>query len=896
MNKSTLYPFRETEHKWRQIWEDKKIFHSNLKDETKPTFSVVPMFPYPSGVLHMGHLRNYTATCVMSHRKRTQGMNVIHPIGFDSFGLPAENAAREFGVHPEKWTNNNIKNMIKQLKDIGISFNWDLVLSTCDESYYKQQLILISEFFQKGMLYQKFDLVNWDPVDKTVLANEQVINGKGWRSGAIIEKKPMKQWYIKITEYGEELLNSLDLLTEWPDDVKEMQRNWIGKKETFSINFYVFNNDIREKLYDILKTSDINNHKIQEILEKENKIEFFTQSPEFIFEPTFLAISGRHEFALSLIDSNKEINNFIRYESDKDNIGVFSGFYCWNHITEEILPLWICSYVPSIYKAVLPIFSQNKVERNFSIKNNIKIRHIIKQEDIVQCDLCNVYEHCKKCEIKYQVNFKMLTCGKFSGLMRYDVRKNLCDNNIFNIRYVYKLQDWCISRQRLWGCPIPFFFCVNCKETVYSLCKTNNTQNTIYSTKGNNLLTEINQQDWLKEIRKKLSPEDNIFNEDFLDSQMEYQKFSCPKCHNDAILEKDSLDTFVDSSWYFFRYVSKEDNKPINSDLVNKWFPIDLYVGGVEHAVLHLLYTRFFTKVLCDLGHISFREPIKKLFPQGMVCMNTYQRSDNLKFVSPDDLIERDGKMFTYDDVLVNVGSVEKMSKSKKNTISPDSILTSFGGDASRLFILSDSPLEKEFIWNENNLKGSWKFLNKIWDMFEKISTNTNNEKESYEDIQNLNNLLFESHKHIDKMSFNLFIADIRMIIHSLEDMIKRKVNYSFLREFFIDFIKTLAPLLPHICEEIFSIIQKSKEYNIYLSESEKNVDSIFFTIVKTIYYIEFKNKTIRVFIQNKFFGVINVKQDMPDKEIFQKALSLTCLKESSVKGFVLKREIINLL
>ena len=686
------YNFKEVEVKWQQIWEQQKIYKSKL-DKSKKKFYCLEMFPYPSGKIHMGHVRNYTIGDVLARVKAMQGYNVLHPMGWDSFGLPAENAAKQNNLEPKTWTESNIKIMKSQLKKMGLSLDWDREISTCSEDYYKHQQLFFLELYEKGLVYRKENYVNWDPVEQTVLANEQVIDGKGWRSGETVQRKKLNQWFFNISKFSEELLEGLNKLKNWPEKVKTMQKNWIGKSFGCEIDFKIEGNlDIK-------------------------KIKCFTTRPDTLFGFSFLALSIDHP----LSDHFRNDEKFIKFKEEcsktgtteeaialGEKIGFKTDLIAINPLDHKNkVPVYFANFVLMDYGfgAVFGCPAHDQRDFDFAKKYNLKIKTVVKPENDDD-----------KFEVKneaYTGGGNIINSDFLNGLKvpEESISKTieyLEKNELGKKKINFRLKDWGVSRQRYWGCPIPIAYDEN---------------GNIYKIPKKDLPVKLPEQ---IDINTKGNP---------LDSASSWKNVVLEGKQLNR--ETDTLDTFVDSSWYFLRFCSpNKSDYGFDLDEINYWMPVDQYIGGVEHAILHLLYSRFFTKALSyKNSKFDISEPFEGLFTQGMVCHETYKDYDN-NWLSPEEVDSNDGKnYFLKKDPKkkVIVGPSESMSKSKKNTIDPESIIQNYGADAVRLFILSDSPPEKDVQWSEQGIIASFKFIQKLWMLHEKIksSLDENNKKNS---------------------------------------------------------------------------------------------------------------------------------------------------------------------
>ena len=669
----TRYNIQETEKKWQKIWAENNAFHSEENVPGKDKYYVLEMFPYPSGKIHVGHVRNYTLGDVVARFRRAEGYNVIHPMGWDAFGLPAENAAIENGRHPAEWTYENIAVMREQLKAMGLSFDWDREVATCAPEYYRHEQKMFLDFYKHGLAYRKESVVNWDPVENTVLANEQVVDGCGWRSGAPVERRTLNQWFLKISEYADDLLSALDELQGWPEKVRIMQDNWIGKSQGLEFNW------------------DINGH--------DQDLTVYTTRPDTIFGASFVAIAPDHPLAKTLAGDKDGFEAFIKKcealgtseaaIEKADKLGFDTG-YTVNHpfITGKKLPLYIANFILMDYGtgAIFGVPAHDQRDFEFATKYGLEIIQVIEpphpmdnplpdkpyvssEGNMVASDfLNNMYPHDAKSEVIKRIE----ALGKGQGKTQYRIR------------------DWGVSRQRYWGCPIPMIHCADCG---------------IVPVPENQLPVEL--------------PADVTFDKPGspLANHPTWKHTSCPECGKEAQRETDTFDTFFESSWYFARYCdSKNDAKGFDKDKADYWLPVDQYIGGVEHAVMHLLYARFFMRALSACGYSDVKEPFKALYTQGMVNHATYKDSDG-KWVFPKDVMKQDDGSFIHTETgkSVTQGAVIKMSKSKKNVIDPQEIMDSYGADAARLFILSDSPPDRDLEWSEAGLEGAWRFINKFY-------------------------------------------------------------------------------------------------------------------------------------------------------------------------------------
>ena len=842
------YNFKIIEKKWQDSWTKNKVFESK-RDPKKKKFYCLEMFPYPSGKIHMGHVRNYTIGDVLARFKSMQGFNVLHPMGWDSFGMPAENAARQNNLDPKKWTEQNIETMKSQLKKLGLSIDWSKEISTCSADYYKHQQLFFLELYDKGLVYRKENYVNWDPVDETVLANEQVIDGKGWRSGAIVERKKLNQWFFNISKFSDELLTGLDALPEWPNKVKTMQKNWIGKSFGCEISFTIKNNaDVKE-------------------------IKCFTTRPDTLFGISFLALSTDHPIA-KFYENDKE---FIKFKDEcsktgtteesiaiAEKIGFKTNLTALNPLdAKQEVPVYFANFVLMDYGfgAVFGCPAHDQRDLDFALKYKLKVKAVVKpiNED-------------NDFEIKNEAytgpglifNSKFLDNLKVPEESILETIKILEDKKIGSKKINFRLKDWGISRQRYWGCPIPIAYNKNNEVVKIPKEKLPITlpENINLNTTGNPL---DHQKDWKKIL---------------IDGK------ECTK-------ETDTLDTFVDSSWYFLRFCSANNTSyGFDIDDLNYWMPVDQYIGGVEHAILHLLYSRFFVRALShDNDNLELTEPFKGLFTQGMVCHPTYKDKDN-NWLSPDEVFTNDGKKFfnkNKPSENVVIGPTESMSKSKKNTIDPEKIISEYGADAVRMFILSDSPPEKDVQWSEQGIIASYKFIQKFWTLHVLIKSqiklniekNIKNFDKSIEEFTN--QTINKININLEKFSYNVIIANLHEIYNFYSQAYKTECTN--LNDNYIKILKVIFPVLPHFASECLSDLTieeikwpvvnkdylKSSNYKIVvqingkkrlLFESNEDLDETNLVnklreIKEIKKYIEKKDIFKTIFIKNKLINLI---------------------------------------
>ena len=826
------YNFRTVEEKWQKLWEEKKSFSTKV-DKSKKKFYCLEMFPYPSGKIHMGHVRNYTIGDVLARFKALQGYNVLHPMGWDSFGMPAENAARQNNLDPKTWTESNIKTMRSQLKKLGLSIDWDKEISTCSPEYYKHQQEFFLDLFDKGLVYRKENYVNWDPVDQTVLANEQVVDGKGWRSGATVERKKLNQWFFNISKFSEELLQGLDGLDSWPNKVKVMQKNWIGKSFGCEVEF-----------------------KIESEKPIEN-IKCYTTRPDTLFGFSFLALSIDHPLA-KYYEDDKKFQDFKKECSKSgtteesiasaEKLGFKTDLIAINPLDKNMkVPVYFANFVLMDYGlgAVFGCPAHDQRDLDFAKKYNLKIIPVVKPEknkDFEINDEAYTGEG-------YICNSKFLDGLKVPNESIIKTIEFLEKNNLGKKKTNYRLKDWGISRQRYWGCPIPIAYDENdvpikiprdmLPVKLPEIEKLNNT--------GNPLDAEENWKYFTLDGKK-------------------YRR------------ETDTLDTFVDSSWYFLRFCSPQNtNNGFTQDEANYWMPVDQYIGGVEHAILHLLYSRFFMQALSHKNDsFKLKEPFKGLFTQGMVCHETYKDQKN-KWLTPEEVVSEDGKKF-YKKIdpseEVIVGPTESMSKSKKNTIDPENIIKNYGADSVRLFILSDSPPEKDVQWSDQGMIASFKFIQKLWTLNSKILNKIENghkENEGENLIKFTNQLINKITQNLEKFHYNVIVANLYEMYNFLIKEIDKPIKKNILIENYKKILVLLNPLIPHFSNECLDTIN---EYQInWPSVSKKDL------IEEEINFV--------VQINGKKRSILKVKRGMIEKEILE-----TIKQSQEIEKFIGRKEI----
>ena len=785
------YNFKIVEEKWQKLWEKTKVFSTKV-DKSKKKFYCLEMFPYPSGKIHMGHVRNYTIGDVLARFKALQGYNVLHPMGWDSFGMPAENAARQNNLDPKTWTESNIKTMRFQLKKLGLSIDWDKEISTCSAEYYKHQQEFFLDLYDKGLVYRKENYVNWDPVDQTVLANEQVIDGKGWRSRALVERKKLNQWFFSISKFSDELLQGLEDLDNWPNKVKVMQKNWIGKSFGCEVEFKVESDKPIES------------------------IKCYTTRPDTLFGFSFLALSVDHPLAkyyeddIKFQEFKKECSKTGTTEesiASAEKLGFETDLIAINPLDKNMkVPVYFSNFVLMDYGlgAVFGCPAHDQRDLDFAKKYALGITPVVKPEKDKEFKINNE---------AYTGEGYLYNSGFLDGLKapHESIIKTiefLEKKNLGKKKTNYRLKDWGISRQRYWGCPIPIAYDEN--DQPIKIPK--------------NMLPVK-----LPEI-EKLSNTGNPLD---LEEKWKYFILDGKKYRR----ETDTLDTFVDSSWYFLRFCSPNNvDYGFTQEEVNYWMPVDQYIGGVEHAILHLLYSRFFMQALSFKNdNFKLKEPFDGLFTQGMVCHETYKDQKN-KWLSPEEVSSEDGKKFYKKDNLtekVIVGPIESMSKSKKNTIDPENIIKNYGADSVRLFILSDSPPEKDVQWSDQGMMASFKFIQKLWILNFKILEKIKNNDESNES-ENLtkftNQLIYKVTQNLEKFHYNVIVANLYEMYNFLIKEIEKPIKKESLIENYKKILIIMSPFIPHFTSECLSNIkQKQIKWPIVSKEEliEKNINFV---------------------------------------------------------------------
>ena len=843
------YNFKSAEDKWQKIWEESKPYKTNV-DHKKKKFYCLEMFPYPSGNIHMGHVRNYTIGDVLARFKSMQGYNVLHPMGWDSFGMPAENAAKENKLDPKTWTENNISVMKSQLKKLGLSIDWDREISTCSPEYYKHQQLFFLEMYKKGLVFRKENYVNWDPVDETVLANEQVINGKGWRSGTIVERKKLNQWFFNISKFSEELLQSLETLKDWPNKVKIMQKNWIGKSFGCEIDF-----------------------KIEGTLPV-NKIRCFTTRPDTLFGFSFLAVSIDHP----LSKFYEEDKNFLKFKDQcsktgtteesiahAEKIGFKTNLFAINPLDETIkVPVYFANFVLMDYGfgAVFGCPAHDQRDLDFARKYNLNVVPVVKP-----LNSGNNYNIKNEAYTGPGIifNSKFLNGLKVPEKSIIKTIEILENKKIGEKKINFRLKDWGVSRQRYWGCPIPIAYDEN-----------------------NNIVTVP-----IKDLPVKLPEKINLNTKgNPLDHQIDWKNINING--KNCVRETDTLDTFVDSSWYFLRFCSPKNlDYGFDQNEVDYWMPVDQYIGGVEHAILHLLYSRFFMHAIKYKNEkFNHLEPFQGLFTQGMVCHETYKDQNN-NWLSPDEVISEDGKNFhkkNNSNEKVIVGTIESMSKSKKNTIEPENIIKNYGADAVRLFILSDSPPEKDVQWSEQGMVASYKFIQKLWMLHQKILEKINlkdcTNKQSNKISEFTNQLIDKVTKNLEKFNYNVIVANFYETYNFMNKEIDQSLNSKDLLINYKKILFLMVPLIPHFAFECLENLKETGNKDWPIANKK---------------FLTSNNVNIVIQINGKKKSIINTIKGINEEDLIGQVKSDIKIKKiidnkNIIKSIFIKDKLINLI
>ena len=826
------YNVKETEAKWQAVWEQRGSF-TVAEDPSRPKYYVLEMFPYPSGRIHMGHVRNYAVGDVVARFKRARGFNVLHPMGWDAFGMPAENAAMEQNVHPAAWTYENIDTMRGQLKLMGLSLDWSREIATCHPDYYRHEQKMFLDFLAAGLVYREDGWVNWDPVDQTVLANEQVIDGCGWRSGAPVEKRRMPQWFFRITDYAEDLLESLDRLERWPAKVRLMQANWIGRSQGMSMRF--------------------------EIDGRQDRLEVFTTRPDTIFGASFCALSAEHPLAVSLADGDPDLARFLdecrRIGTSEAAIekaekkGFDTGLRVRHpFMKDRTLPVYVASFVMMEYGtgAIFGCPAHDQRDLDFARKYGLDVLPVVVPSD-ADADSFSIDD------VAYTGAGVLANSDFLNGLGVEDAKESVAERmeqaGSGRREINYRLRDWGISRQRYWGCPIPIVHCAGCGMVPVPA-----------------------------EELPVVLPEDVSFDQpgNPLDRHTTWKHVPCPSCAGPAERETSTLDTFVDSSWYFARFCSPRADEPVARGSVDYWMPVDQYIGGVEHAILHLLYARFFARAMKACGYLDVDEPFAGLFTQGMVCHETY-RTDDGAWVEPADVVRAaDGTLQRHDTgEPITVGRSEKMSKSKKNVVDPEEIIATYGADTARWFMLSDSPPDRDLEWTEAGIAGAWRFVNRLWRLVTagKVAAAPRGteppaavaaEAPLRAARQAIHKAIANVTDDLEAFHFNRAVARIHELVNTLGDLGGDDEAAAWVRREGLETVaRLIGPMMPHIAEELWQLLG----HDVPLAETAWPEPDAALLVEDSI--------TLAVQVKGKMRGTVELPPDAPQADAEAAALAL---------------------
>ena len=835
------YNFKQAEAKWQSVWEDRGCFAVS-EDADKPKYYVLEMFPYPSGRIHMGHVRNYTLGDVVARYKRARGFNVLHPMGWDAFGLPAENAARENKVHPAPWTEQNIAIMRKQLKAMGLSYDWSREIATCDSDYYRHEQKMFLDFLEQGLVYRKESWVNWDPVENTVLANEQVIDGKGWRSGANVENRFLSQWFMNITAFSEELLQDLETLDRWPGRVRLMQEKWIGRSDGA---YMFFDFDGRNG-------------------GQGGRLEVFTTRPDTIFGASFCAIAANHPLSQDLSEDDANLRAFITECGSAgtseaaietaEKVGYDTGIQVRHPFDDKrTLPLYVANFVLMEYGtgAIFGCPAHDQRDLEFARKYGLDVIPVVApQETDAESFVIG--------DEAFTDDGVLINSAFLDGLGVEEAKSAIIERldaaDAGRPGVNYRLRDWGISRQRYWGCPIPVIHCVDCG------------------------IVPVPEGD-LPVVLPEDADLDASGNP--LDNHPTWKDAGCPACGKPARRETDTFDTFFESSWYFARFCSPHADTAFTREAADYWLPVDQYIGGIEHAVLHLLYSRFFTRALKQCGYLGIKEPFEGLLTQGMVCHETY-RDENGKWLYPDEVeITGDKSARALEGAqggsAVTVGRSEKMSKSRKNVVDPESIIETYGADTARLFMLSDSPPDRDLDWTEAGIEGAWRYVNRLWRMVNQapappgiflaaigVTRPDALGEHSQAVLKIIHRTIVAVSDDLDKFHFNRAVARIRELTNELEDLSPEEEGADWvMRQGLETAVYLIGPMMPHLAEELWH----SLGHQTLLADTpwpKAEADQL----------VE-KNVTVAVQVNGKFRGTLDLPKDSDDQTAETGALAL---------------------
>jgi len=824
------YNVRETEAKWQATWEEQGSFRVDDSNRTRPKYYVLEMFPYPSGRIHMGHVRNYTLGDVVARAKRAQGFDVLHPMGWDAFGLPAENAAIQNKTHPAKWTRENIAAMRTQLKSMGLSYDWSREVTTCEPDYYQHEQKMFLEFLKAGLVYRKESWVNWDPEENTVLANEQVIDGRGWRSGALVERRLLSQWFLKITAFAEDLLKGLETLDRWPDRVRLMQENWIGRSEGLRLTFQLDGRD--------------------------GGLEIYTTRPDTLYGASFVAIAANHPLAQELAQKDPALAEFVaecnRMGTSEatietaEKLGYATGVSAKHPVLDgQTLPVYVANFVLMDYGsgALFGCPAHDQRDLDFARKYGLPVLPVVAPKDVAASDVLIG-------DTAFTDDGVMINSGELDGLSVADAKKKVIGwmegRGIGEATINYRLRDWGVSRQRYWGCPIPIVHCPSCG---------------VVPVPADQLPVVL--------------PEDVTFDKpgNPLAHHPSWKHVSCPACGGPAERETDTFDTFFESSWYFARYASPHSASGIDRDLAKRWLPVDQYIGGIEHAVLHLLYSRFFTRALKQCGYLDVEEPFAGLLTQGMVCHETY-KNELGQWLFPEQVERKpDGSLVEADSGRPAVlGRSEKMSKSKKNVVDPAFIIDSYGADTARLFMLSDSPPERDLDWTEAGIDGAYRYVHRLWRLVAQFqgelaavgSVVPDGLDEAALDLRrSVHKTVAQITDDLDRFHFNKAVARIRELSNKIEAYKPHQIPGAVLREALEALVRLVGPMLPHLGEELWSLLGHA---TLLADAPWPKADPALLTE---------DSVTVAVQLNGKLKGTITLPKDCPQLKAEQAALEV---------------------
>ncbi len=848
---ASAYRFHHIEEKWQKKWKEENAFVVP-EDASGPFFYVLEFFPYPSGALHMGHARNYVLGDVMARHRRALGYYVLHPMGWDALGLPAENAAIQRGVHPKEWTYANANGMKRECQSLGFSHDWSREIFSCDPDYYKHEQKMFLDFFRKNLVYRKNAYVNWDPVENSVLANEQVIDGKGWRSGAVVEKRLLEQWFMRITDFAEDLLDGIEELTEWPDSVRQMQRNWIGKSTGVRVRFSF-------------------------LQEEEGALEIFTTRPETLFGASFCAIAPDHPFAQKWAESNPALKEFLeecrkkstssRTVDTEEKKGVFTGYSVVHPlIPQQVLPIYVANFVLLEYGtgAIYGSPAHDQRDFEFAQKYGLPIVPVVQPFDGQEPPSGKAY-----------VGDGIMVHSEFlNGLPVQEAREKmitvLCQKNVAEKEIVYSLKDWNVSRQRYWGAPIPIIYCSTCG------------------------IVPVPEKDL-----PVVLPEDVSFDKpgNPLEHHPTWKNVSCPSCGKDARRETDTLDTFFESSWYFARFCDPHNDKEAFCERkIRQWMPVNQYIGGIEHAVLHLLYARFFSRALSVCGYWDMKEPFQKLLTQGMVCHRSFRAQDGT-WLYPTEVEKVGENTFRRisDGTPVEVGRSEKMSKSKCNLVDVNFMVGKYGADPLRLFLLSDTPPEKDLEWTDEGIEGNLRYIHGLLESrFEerialigpkeevelKVFSDLSKEADDFQYL--FHRTIASIDKALERYHLNRYIAHLRELSNAIDDFTpQNEEEKRLLRHVLEGFIQLCAPAIPHLAEECWEKLGHAPFVHQYLWPSYDPA------------LLELSIVTISIQLNGKARGVCSIPVDASDEFILEKAKENPAVQKALVSGTLQKVVII---